>query len=121
MMTGKAWRITSPTFLRKTSPSSRKVVVSDQFRTEALMVRPPCEKWSDSTEVKGHGPAMQDNLAFRNSFPSPASSVADATAALHLMPGEQGGFPAQGTFPIFATAKVLTALPMLTAFVVSIE
>jgi hypothetical protein len=120
-MTGKAWRITSATCLRKTSPSSRNVVVSDQLRTEALMVRPPFEKLSDSTVVKGHGPAMQDNLAFRNSFPSPASSVAEPTAAFHLIPGEQGGFPAQGRFPVFMTSKVLTALPMLTAFVVSIE
>src|SRR5260370_25693111 len=113
----------SVTCLRKTSPSSKRVVVSDQLRIEALMVmvRPPFEKLSDSIMVKGQGPAMQDNLAFRNSFPSPASSVPEPIAAFHSIPGEQGGLPWQGTLPVLATSKVFTALPTLTAVIDSTE
>src|SRR5690242_4506585 len=111
----------STTCLRKTSACKRNVVVSDQLRIEAPMLRPPLEKLSASTLVNGQGPAIQDNLAFRNSFPSPASRLAEATAAFHSIPGEHGGLPAQGTLPVLATSKVLTALPTLTVFVTSIE
>src|SRR5215469_2460064 len=107
--------------LRKTSASSKKVVVSDQLRTEALITRPPFEKLSASIVVNGHGPAMQESLAFRNSFPSPASRVAEPIAAFHSIPGEHGGLPWQGTFPLFTTPNVFTALPTFSAVVVEIE
>src|SRR5208283_1838485 len=73
-----------------TSASMRKVVVSDQFRTATLMLRPPREKLSDTICVKVHGPAMQVTLAFWNSFPSPASREVEAMAAFHFPSGEQG-------------------------------
>src|SRR5690349_20332860 len=111
----------SPTCLLNTSACSKNVVVSDQLRTDALMVRPPREKLSVSILVKGQGPAMQDNLAFRNSLPSPASSIAEPIAAFHCIPGEHGGLPSHGTLPVLTIWKVLTALPTLTAVVVSTE
>src|ERR1700730_8620194 len=86
---------------RKTSACSRNVVVSDQLRTATLMCRPPCENPSKSTLVKGQGPAMQETLAVRNTLPAPASSDSAATAAFHLLSGEQGVLLLQGTFPVF--------------------
>ena len=47
-----------------TSACRRNVLVSDQFKIDTDIVRPPCEKPSEVTFVKGHGPAMQDNRAF---------------------------------------------------------
>ena len=85
------------------------------------MLRPPREKRSDSILVKGHGPAIQETLAFRNSFPSPASSDAEPIAAFHLPSGEHGGRPLQGTLPVLITWKVFTALPIFTAVVALME
>src|SRR5581483_1986623 len=85
------------------------------------MTRPPFEKLSASMAVNGQGPATHESLAFRNSFPSPASSDADAMAAFHSIPGEQGGLPSQRTFPLLTTENVLTALPTLTAVFIEID
>lgn len=49
---------------RYTSAWSRKVVVSDQSRTETEMVRPGRENPSESILVNGQGPAMQETRAF---------------------------------------------------------
>ena len=65
-------------------------MVSDQLRTDALIVRPPWEKPSESIRVKGHGPAMHVTLALRNTLPSPASKDAEPMCALHLPSGEHG-------------------------------
>ena len=69
----------------------------------------------------GHGPAIHDALALRNSFPVPASREAEPIAAFHFPSGEHGGCPWQGTFALFITWKVFTALPMFTAVVVFME
>jgi hypothetical protein len=34
--------------------------------------------------------------------------------AFHVPSGEHGGFPPQGTFPVFGTANVLAVLPTST-------
>ena len=70
--------------------------MSDQFRTDTLITRPPREKLSDTTDENGHGPAMQDTRAFRNSFNSPASSDAEAVVAFQRPSGEQGCLPWHG-------------------------
>src|ERR1700690_977422 len=111
----------SLTMGRNTSASRRNVAVSDQFRADTFTSRPPCKKSSASILVKGHGPAMHEVRALRNSFPSPASSEADPIAAFHLPSGEQGGCLRQGTLPVLATSKVFTALPTLAVLVVLIE
>src|SRR5580704_12508990 len=100
-----------------TSASSRNVAVSDQSRAETMIVRPPCEKWSESILVNGHGPAMQEARAFRNSLPVPASSVAEPTAARHLPSGEHGRCPLQGTLPLFSTWNVCTELPTFSSVI----
>src|SRR5271165_6954238 len=89
-MAGYAWRITSFAMVRTTSASMRKVAVSDQSRTETAIVRPPREKVSVSMRVNGHGPAMHEILAFRNSCPSPASSLMPSIDARHFPSGEHG-------------------------------
>src|SRR5580700_795495 len=104
-----------------TSASSKKVVVSDQFRADALIVWPPLEKPSLSILVNGHGPAMQDTRALRNSFPVPASRNAEPIAAFHLPSGEQGARRWQGTFPVFTTWNGFAALPMFTVLMAFIE
>src|SRR5258708_54878 len=71
-----------------TSGSSKKVVVFGQLRATTLEWRRSCETFSTSTLVKGHGPAMQEALGLRNSFPSPASRDNNPTAAFHLPSGE---------------------------------
>src|SRR5580704_16619722 len=88
---------------------------------DALMVRPPFENLSESIRVKGHGPAIQDTRALRNSFPAPASSDTDSTAAFHFRSGEHTGAPAQATSPVFKTWKVFTPLPRLTSDLASME
>src|SRR5262245_32647551 len=75
------------------------------------MVLPPCKNSSDSILVKGHGPAIQDTLTFRNCLPAPASSDIEPSTAFHFPSGEQGGRPLQGTLPVFPISKVLTAPP----------
>ena len=40
--------------------------------------------------------------------------VTPPTAAFHLPSGEQGGWSAQGTLPVFGTVNVLAVLPTLT-------
>src|SRR6185369_4622284 len=120
-ITGWDVRTMSLTMGRKTSASSRNVAVSDQFRADTFTSRPPCKKSSASILVNGHGPAMHDVRALRNSFPSPASSDAEPTDAFHFPSGEQGGCLRQGTLPVFATSKALTALPTLAVLVVLME
>src|SRR5579859_961939 len=100
---------------RTTSASNRKVAVSDQFRAEAVIIWPPCERWSASIFVKGQGPAIHEARALRNAYPGPASKVADPRAAFHLPSGEQRDSPLQGTLPLFSTSKVLTALPTFSS------
>ena len=41
--------------------------------------------------------------------------------AFHRPSGEHGGWPLQGTSPLFWTSKVLTALPMLTVLMAFVE
>src|ERR1700746_1751707 len=97
------------------------MAVSDQSRAVTIITCPPCEKRSDSILVNGHGPAMQDTRALRNSFPTPASSVVDPSAAFHLPSGEHGCWPLQGTFPLFWISNVCAALPTLTSVLLLIE
>src|SRR4051794_35476304 len=85
------------------------------------MLRPPREKPSTSILVKGQGPAIQETLAFRNSFPAGASMVADPITAFHFPSGEHGSRPSQGTLPLFTTWNVFTALPTLTVVVALME
>src|SRR3954471_16893540 len=105
-ITGWEVRTMSATIGRNTSASSRNVAVSDQFRADTFTSRPPCKKSSASILVNGHGPAMHDVLALRNSFPSPASRDADPIAAFHFPSGEHGGCFRHGTLPVFTTLKV---------------
>src|SRR5882724_10434240 len=120
-ITGWDVRTMSLTMGRNTSASSRNVAVSDQFRADTFTSRPPCKKSSSSILVNGHGPAMHEVRALRNSLPSPASSFAEPIEAFHLPSGEHGGCFRHGTFPVFATSKVLTTLPTFAAVVVLIE
>src|SRR6478672_5254531 len=87
---------------------------------EACISRPGL-KSSDSTLVKGQGPAMQESLTLRNSFPSPASMSRAPSDAFHLPSGEQRDCPLHGIFPELTTSKTLTALPTLTAADVLVE
>src|SRR5260370_39927476 len=98
-----------------TSASSKKVVVFDQLRATTLKWRRSCETFSTSTLVKGHGPAMQEALGLRNSFPSPASRDNNPTAAFHLPSGEHSGCLLHGAFPVLTTSKVFIALPMFAS------
>src|SRR5437588_10774159 len=104
-----------------TSASSKKVVVFDQLRATTLKWRRSCETFSTSTLGKGHGPAMQEALGLRNSFPSPASRENKPTAAFHLPSGEHWGCLLHGVFPVLTTSKVLTALPMFASAVAFTE
>src|SRR5579883_114034 len=85
------------------------------------IIGPPREKPSVSTLVNGHGPAMQERRALRNSFPSPESRNADPIEAFHCPSGEQGGWSPQGMLPRLGTSNVLTPLPILTAVLVAME
>src|SRR5215469_11470561 len=85
------------------------------------MVGPPPVRDRASIRVKGHGPAMQEARALRNWFPGPASREIEPLDALHLPSGEQRSCPAQGTFPLFPTSNVLTALPTFAAVTLLIE
>src|SRR5579863_5427603 len=100
-----------------TSASNRKVAVSDQLRAVTEIVRPPSEKSSFSILVNGHGPAMQETRASRNSLPASASRDVEPSAAFHLPSGEQGCWPWQGTSPLFSIWNVLTTLPTFTTVV----
>src|SRR5438445_13606525 len=100
-MTGWDCRTLSATIGWYTSASSRKVAVSDHARAETWRRRLSREGTS-SILVKGHGPAIQETLALRNSFPAPASSATDPSAAFHFPSGEHGGFPLHGTLPVFS-------------------
>src|ERR1700749_5059471 len=111
----------SATCWRKTSAWKRKVVVSDQLRTEADMCRPPREKSSDSIFVKGQGPAIQNTRAFRNTFPSPASSEAEPIEAFHLPSGEEGPRGSRGTMPVWGSWKLVTPVPMFIAEFIWVE
>src|SRR5262245_3727973 len=114
---GYAWRITSFSMVWTTSASARNIVVSDQSRTETLILRPPVENPSDSILVKGQGPAIQETLTFWNSWPSPASSDIEPIAAFHLPSGEQGDRPSQGTLPVLTTSNVFAVLPIVIVVV----
>jgi hypothetical protein len=46
---------------------------------------------------------MQESRALSYVFPTPASSEVEAIAPFHLPSGEQGGWPLQGTLPLFTT------------------
>src|SRR5690242_10658982 len=86
-----------------TSASNKNVAVSDQTRTDALIFCPPIENPSFSIFVNGQGPAMHDTLAFRNSFPAPASKDMEPMAAFQRPSGEHGSCRLHGTFPVFCT------------------
>src|ERR1035437_98171 len=81
------------------------------------MLRPPFAKPLESIRVKGHGPAMHDALTSLNSFPTPASRVAEPVEAFQFPSGEQSGWRTQGTFPLLTAWKVLTALPIFDSVV----
>src|SRR5580704_16393368 len=100
-----------------TSASNRNVVVSDQLRIERLRRRRSGVSSSRSMLVKGQGPAMQETLGLRNSFPSPASRDMELMAAFHFPSGEQGGRLLQGVFPVLATWNVLTVPPTFASVV----
>src|ERR1700761_571926 len=68
-MVGYDCRTTSLIRVWLTSASSRNVVVSDQFKTETLSVRPLGDRFRALIWVNAHGPAMHDNRMLRNSFP----------------------------------------------------
>ena len=106
---------------RTTSASNKKVVVSDQLRTNTLKWPPSCESFSCSIFVKGHGPAMQETLTLRNSFPSPASRDTEPIAAFHLPPGAHGGRLSHGVFPMLITWNVFTAVPIFASVVAFTE
>src|SRR5580658_38220 len=100
-----------------TSASNKNVVVSDQLRTDTLKWRRSSERSASSILVKGHGPAMQETLGLRNSFPSPASRDREPIVAFHLpLPGEQGGW-SHGLFPTLTTWNVFTAFPIFASVV----
>src|SRR5215472_6397519 len=120
-ITGYDSRTILLTCCRNTSASNRKVVVSDQLRTEADMYWPPRENSSDSILVNGHGPAMQNKRALRNTLPCPASSESEPMAAFHLPSGEHRPFLSQRTAPLFGTWKVVSPVPTFTSAFVSIE
>src|SRR5215471_2447913 len=102
---------------RKTSASIRKVVVSDQLRTDKVMICPLDEARSESILVNGQGPAMQEARALRNALPTPASRLAEVSVAFHLPSGEQGRWSLHGMFPLFGASNVLTALPTLSSVI----
>src|SRR5262245_19458013 len=106
---------------RTTSASRTNVVVSDQFSTVAAITRPPFENGSAVTRVTGHGPAMQERRVLRNSFPTPASIDTPPAVAVHRPSGEQREPSSHGTLPVFATSKVLAALPTFVDTVASAE
>jgi len=64
---------------------------------------------------------MQETLAFRNSFLSPASSDMEPIAAFHLPSDEHGARLSQGWFPVLATSNVFTALPTSASVVAFTE
>src|ERR1700678_3876263 len=104
-----------------TSASRRKVTVSDQLRAETLKWRRSEEKPSVRSLVNGHGPAIQETRALRNSLPSPASSEREPTLALHFPSGEQGAIFLHSTFPVLTISNVLTALPIFASVVAFME
>src|SRR6202011_5590615 len=106
---------------RTTSASSKKVAVSDQAMAETLTVRPGVSRVDRLIFVKGHGPAIQEARALRNSLPSPASSEALAVEAFHLPSGEHCRWAVHGTLPVLTASKARTELPMVTSVAVLIE
>src|SRR5271156_4310362 len=104
-----------------TSASSRKVTVSDQLRAETMKRRRSGEKFSNSILVNGHGPAMQETLALRNSLPSPASRESEPIVAFHFPPGAHGSCLLHGTFALLTIWKVFTALPIFASVVALTE
>ena len=85
--------------------------MSDQFRTDTSTVRPPCETRFDWILVKGQGPAMQENRALLNWFPSPASKDLAPAAAFHLRSGEQGELALAGHITNIRNLKSLCHAP----------
>src|SRR5438034_10955745 len=94
---GYEFRTTSLVIGWTTSASTRKVAVPDHVVPETEMVRLGCSSPLLSIRVNGHGPAMHEALALRNSLPSPASSEVDSVAALHFPSGEHCRCAAHGT------------------------
>src|ERR1700683_2808021 len=64
---------------------------------------------------------MQEVRTFRNSWPSPASSVNLPFDALHFLSGEQRVVWSQGMFPWLTTSKVFAILPTLIVVVAWVE
>src|SRR6202451_423565 len=114
-------RITSLIRVWLTSASSRNAVVSDQFRTETLSVRPFCDVSSDSIRVNGQGPAMQVKRTLRSSLPSGASAEYVPIDAFHRLSGEQGGMPPHRTFPVLLASNVWARLSMFVVVVALLE
>src|SRR5215467_187132 len=118
---GKEYLTTSLIIGRTTSASTRKVAVSDQVMADTWIVRPGCSSSAVSILVKGHGPAIHEARALRNSFPAPASSAIAPREAFHLLSGEQRGAPLHDTLPIFTTSNGRTALPTFSSVALLIE
>src|SRR5580700_1896138 len=114
-------RTVSLSCVLNTSACSRNVVVSDQLRTDTLMFRAGFDKPLSSTRVNGQGPAIQDTLASWNTFPSPASRVAESIVAFHLPSGEHGKRSLHGTLPVFTIWNVFKPIPMFSVLVASVE
>src|SRR5579864_4625811 len=98
-----------------TSASTRNVAVSDHVIAETWTIRAGCSSSEVSILVNGHGPAMHEARALRNSLPAPASREMVPTAAFHFLSGEHSDAPLQGTFPLFTTSNDRTALPTFSS------
>src|SRR5262249_32879349 len=118
---GYEYLTTSLIIGRTTSASTRKVAVSDQVIADTRIIRPGCSSSEVSIFVKGHGPAIHEARALRNSFPAPASSAIAPSEAFHLLSGEQRGAPLHGTFPVFTASNGRAALPTFSSVAVLIE
>jgi len=113
--TGYDCRIISPVMVCTTCASSKKLAVSDQFLIDAVIVRarrekPSCSNLGESARPRDAGEPR--SLRIRCLRPRPAK--VPAMVAFHLPSGEHGLLCSQGTFPMFTTSKVFTALPTLT-------
>src|SRR5579864_843714 len=79
------------------------------------MIRPGCSRAEVSIFVNGHGPAMHEARALRNSLPTPASSEIVPIVAFHFLSGAHSDAPLQGTLPSFVTSNARTALPTFSS------
>src|SRR4051794_30287521 len=109
-MNGYDCRTMFVTIVRITSASTRKALVSDQFRTEILSFGDSSfTGWS--TLTKWHGPAMHETRTFRNSLPGSVLMGRIVRVAFHLPSGEHGFMFRQGMLPLFGAMNSLAIAP----------